>query len=364
LGEENGAFGGVVVEVGVVFMGTAFVFAPAAGHTKVGHPEGKHRLAGLMPFLDRFGVLADVTPLEPRQAEVAELLQVHDVGLVEQVRQTARRGGGLLDHGDTYATAVSFDLASLAVGGCLTAVDAMMSGQVRNGFALVRPPGHHAEIDRISGFCLFNNVAVAARYAQKLYGVGRVLIVDFDVHHGNGTQDIFYRDDSVLFVSAHLFMPRMFYPGSGAIYEMGVAAGAGFTLNAPLPPYVGDVGYGRLFAEVVWPKVQAFQPEMILVSAGYDAHWQDPLAMAGLSLTGYAQLSRLLVSWASELCNGRILFVLEGGYYVDALSYGILNSLYALLGKDCLEDPLGAMTEAESNVELLLATLKERHLIY
>ncbi len=344
-------------------MSTVIVYAPAAGHTKRDHPEGSHRLAGLMPFLEAQGVLADLRPLDPRPASLTDLRRVHSDGLIEQVRRVAERGGGLLDHGDTYATAVSYDLARLAAGSCLTAVDAIMSGQARNGFTLVRPPGHHAEHSSISGFCLFNNVAAAARYAQATYGVQRVLIVDFDVHHGNGTQDIFFQDESVLFVSTHLFMPRMFYPGTGGLSEIGVGAGRGYTLNVPLLPYVGDEGYGRLFRDVVWPKAKAFAPQLILVSAGFDAHWQDPLAMAGLSLRGYAQLTQTLVEMANRLCDGRILFVLEGGYQVDALSYGILNTFYALLGRDMWQDPLGPMPQPETDVTDLMATLRERHFI-
>lgn len=344
-------------------MNTIYVLAPALEHTKPGHPEGSHRLANLLPFLEEKKVLAGLTALAPRRATMADLRRVHGDGVIEHVRRVSEKGGGLLDHGDTYATAVSFELARLAVGSCLTAVDAIMTGNARNGFALVRPPGHHAEANQISGFCLYNNVAAAARYVQETYGVRRVLIVDFDVHHGNGTQDIFFQDESVLFVSTHLFMPRMFYPGTGGVGETGVGAGRGLTLNVPLSPYVGDVGYGRLFQEVIWPKASAFAPEFILVSAGYDAHWQDPLAMAGLSLKGYAHIARMLAEMAAEMCDGRLLFVLEGGYQIDALSYGILNTFYALLGRDEIEDPLGAMPQNETDVTQLLQLLRQRHLI-
>lgn len=345
-------------------MQTALIFAPAVGHTKRNHPEGNHRLASLCPFLEEQGVLAEVAQLEPRGASLADLRRVHGDGLIEHVRRVSQAGGGTLDYGDTYATAESYDLARLAVGGCLTAVDAILSQRARNAFALVRPPGHHAEHNNISGFCLFNNVAAAARYAQAEYGLKRVLIVDFDVHHGNGTQDIFFQDDTVLFVSTHLYLPRMFYPGTGGVSETGLGPGRGLTLNVPLPPYVGDVGYGRVFQELILPKASAFAPELILVSAGYDAHWQDPLAMAGLSLTGYAGIARMLVEMAEALCDGRLLFVLEGGYHIDALSYGILNTFYALLGQDQLQDPLGAMPQNETDVTELLHQLKERHLIY
>ena len=207
-------------------------------------------------------------------------------------------------------------------------------------------------------------MAAAARQAQAVHGVKRILILDFDVHHGNGTQDIFYDDDSVMFISTHLFLPRMFYPGTGDLKELGNGFGHGYTINVPLVPNVGDMGYGRIITELVAPLARQFRPELILISAGYDAHWQDPLAMAGLSLTGYAQMSRALVELAEELTNGRILFVLEGGYQVEALSYGILNTFYALTGQDHIIDPLGFMPHEEQDISHLLHQLKRHHLIY
>lgn len=315
-----------------------------------------------MAHLDKFGVLPDLTPLEPASATLTQLLRVHSAELIERIQQVSWRGGGFLDHGDTYATADSFHLARLTVGGCCEAVDRMMSGRAKNGIALVRPPGHHAGFSQVSGFCLFNNVAAAARQAQEVYGAKRVAILDFDVHHGNGTQEIFYLDDSVLFISTHLFAPY-FYPGNGRSNEMGAGHGLGYTLNVPLPPFVGDEGYCRIMRELVFPKLLSFQPDFLLVSAGYDAHWRDPLAQGGLSLTGYAQICRYLVEIAGHLCQGRILFVLEGGYEVNALTYGILNTIYALLERDEIQDPIGPMPQQEQDVTDLLHQLKERHLL-
>lgn len=345
-------------------MSTAAVYVPAIAHNKSGHPENQGRIKQILPFLDEVGLLADLQMLEPTAATIKQLRRIHAPALIERIREVSATGGGALDHGDTYATAQSFELARLAAGATMTAVDAIMNGQSRNGFALVRPPGHHAEFSRISGFCLFNNVAAAARQAQTVHNVKRILILDFDVHHGNGTQDIFYDDDSVMFISTHLFLPRVFYPGTGSFEELGNGFGHGYTVNVPLMPNVGDAGYGRVFTELITPLVRQFKPELILVSAGYDAHWQDPLAMAGLSLTGYAHISRLLIELADELTNGRILFVLEGGYQVDALSYGILNTFYALTGQDKILDPLGAMPHAEHDISQLLHQLKRHHLIY
>jgi acetoin utilization deacetylase AcuC-like enzyme len=342
-------------------MTTLLVFAPAYGHTKYQHPESSRRTVALGRALERSGLLADVRQLTPAPATVDQLRRVHTPELIEYVHQVSLRGGGLLDHGDTYVTGESFELALLAAGGCCGAVDAIMTGAADNGFALIRPPGHHAETDRVSGFCLFNNVAAAARQAQVVHGAQRVAIVDYDVHHGNGTQDIFYEDDSVLFVSVHLFAPY-FYPGIGGMHEIGVGRGRGYTLNVPFPPYVGDRGYGRAFDELIGPRLAAFQPDMLLVSAGFDAHWDDPLANAGLSLSGYAAITRRLIGYAEALCGGRILFVLEGGYHLDVLTTGVRNVLHALLGQDVVHDPFGLMPQAEHDIDDLLARLKAHYL--
>ncbi len=343
-------------------MSSLIVYAPAMKHTKPYHPESHHRLEAVLPFLEEYGVLQDLTPVEPMTATMEQLMRVHTAVLLERIQQISWRGGGLLDHGDTYATAESYRLARLAAGGCCEAVDQIMTGKARNGFALVRPPGHHASSNQASGFCLINNTAVAARHAQEAHGAKRVAIIDFDVHHGNGTQEIFYLDDSVLFVSAHLFAPY-FYPGIGRSSEIGAGHGLGYTLNVPLPPYVGDEGYCRVMRELVLPKVAAFKPDIMLVSAGFDAHWQDPLAQGGLSLQGYANICRYLVQMANDLCHGRILFVLEGGYELQVLNRGILNTIYALLGRDEIKDDIGPMPQPEQDVTDLLQQIKDHHLL-
>ena len=342
-------------------MTTLLIYAPALAHTKEYHPENNKRTLALLPVLERAGLLDQLLRLEPQPATADQLRLIHLPELIERVCQISLRGGGVLDQGDTYATAESYELARLAVGACCAAVDAILTGRANNGFALVRPPGHHAEFDRISGFCLFNNVAAAARQAQIAHGLKRIAIIDIDVHHGNGTQDIFYEDDSVLFISLHMFAP-FFYPGTGGINELGVREGHGYTVNIPFPPYVGDLGYGRAFAEIVQPKVVAFAPELLLVSTGFDAHWQDPLAMAGLSLTGYAHIVRLLIDLAAQLCQGRILFVLEGGYQLEVLGNGILNTFHALRGEDIVYDPFGPSPRPEADVSSLLERLKRLHL--
>lgn len=342
-------------------MTTLMVFAPGRGHTKKNHPENAERTAALMPALEAAGLLPDLYMLSPEQATESQLRRVHTPELIEFVRRVSAQGGGVLDHGDTYVTGESYEAALLATGSCCAAVDTIMVGAARNGFALVRPPGHHAETDRVSGFCLFNNVAAAARHAQVAHGANRVAIVDFDVHHGNGTQDIFFEDDGVLFISVHLYAPY-FYPGIGGMHEIGVGRGRNYTMNVPLPPYVGDVGYGRVFNDLVGPRLVRHQPNILLVSAGFDAHWQDPLAMAGLSLTGMAHIVRRLIGYAETLCGGRILFVLEGGYQHTVLANGVVNVFEALLGKDIIHDPLGPMPQPEHDVSELIARLQAHYL--
>jgi acetoin utilization deacetylase AcuC-like enzyme len=344
-------------------MTTLLVFAPANGHTKAHHPESHRRTAVLMPALQRSGILSQLHTINPTPATVDQLRRVHTVEHILYVEQLSLRGGGILDQGDTYVTPETFELAAMAAGSCCAAVDQIITGAAKNGFALIRPPGHHAETDRVSGFCIFNNVAAAARQAQVEHGLKRVAIIDFDVHHGNGTQDIFFEDDSVLFISIHLYAP-FFYPGIGGIHEIGTGKGKNYTLNIPLPPYVGDKGYERAFTELIQPKLDQFLPELILVSAGFDAHWQDPLAMAGLSLTGYATITRMLIEFAAKHAKERILFILEGGYQHDVLSNGVVNTLYALLGQDQISDPFGLMPQKEQDISELIERLQKHYLLY
>jgi acetoin utilization deacetylase AcuC-like enzyme len=236
-----------------------------------------------------------------------------------------------------------------------------MEGGASNGFALVRPPGHHAERDQVGGFCLFNNVAVAARQMQARHGASKVVILDFDVHHGNGTQAIFYEDPSVLYISLHMFAP-FFYPGTGSANEIGRHEGLGTNLNVPFGARAGDDAYRMAFDDLIEPVIVNFAPDAILVSAGFDAHWQDPLAAAAMSLTGYAGITRTIIELADRCCQGRLLFVLEGGYHFQALSHGVLNVVNALTGKDSISDPLGSSPYSSPDVTKILAQLKRQHL--
>ena len=244
---------------------------------------------------------------------------------------------------DTYALPVSLDVARLAAGAVIGAVDAVLSARADNALAIVRPPGHHATAERAMGFCLLNNIAIAARYAQTAQGIEKVLIFDYDVHHGNGTNDIFYADRSVYFISIH---QSPFYPGTGASDEVGAGAGRGYTLNIPLAGGHGDASYRRLFGELVMPAVERFDPDLMLISAGFDAHWSDPLANMQLTLEGYDYLARECIGMAERMCDGQIVFVMEGGYDLPALANGWVNIARALLGQDEISDPYGEARSA------------------
>jgi acetoin utilization deacetylase AcuC-like enzyme len=339
-------------------MSTAYVYDPVyLEHNLPSHPENARRLERILAVLRDEEMLPRLTLLEPRPATIEELERIHTPAHIERVQRVAQSGGGYLDP-DTYVSPRSFDAALMAAGGLVRAVEAVLAGEVANGFALVRPPGHHATPTRAMGFCLFNNIAVAARAALASGQVERVFIADFDVHHGNGTQDIFADDPAVFYFSTH---QSPYYPGTGRWDETGRGAGEGTLLNVPLPTLVGDSGYAQIFAELAWPLAERFQPDLILVSAGYDAHWSDPLAQMNLSLTGYAWMERELASMAQQLCDGCIAWTLEGGYQLDVLAYGVLNSLYAMLGESTIADPLGSSPYPERPVDALITRLKEVH---
>ncbi len=327
-------------------------------HTIPGHPESAARLEHIVAELQRSGIWERLSRVTPKPADLALLSRVHERAYIDRVAAISARGGGYLDY-DTYVVSASYEAALLAAGGAAALTRAVLRGEVRNGFALVRPPGHHAERGRGMGFCLFNNVAVAAQAALDEFGLQRVLIVDWDVHHGNGTQNIFYESPQVLFISTH---QHPHYPGTGDWREAGAGAGAGYTMNLPLPAGVGDTGFGRLLAEVITPAAERFAPELVLVSAGYDAHWRDPLAGLHLSLAGYWRLSKGLVELAERLCGGRIVVLLEGGYDLQVLSLGVADTCRSLLGDTMPgEDMLGASNWPEPSLDRLVAGFRKVH---
>lgn len=337
---------------------TAYVYDPVyLEHDLPGHPESKERLKRTLALLEEKGLLTRLIRVRASPVSMERLERVHGRGYIDQVRRMAERGGGHLDL-DTYVNARSYEVALKAAGGLVNLVEAVLAGEVDNGFALVRPPGHHALRDRGMGFCIFNNVAVAARYALEEGGLERVLIVDFDVHHGNGTEEAFYREASVLYFSTHQYP---YYPGTGHWQDIGEGEGEGYNVNVPLPGGVGDEGYERIFEELLYPLAERYRPQLILVSAGYDAHWADPLAAMQLSIAGYAKLARILKAMADELCAGRLVFTLEGGYHLEVLSYSVLNTLKVLLGDEEVDDPLGPSPRPERSIADFLDQLKGLH---
>ncbi|MFN3650957.1 MAG: histone deacetylase [Armatimonadota bacterium] len=311
-----------------------------AHDTGRGHPETARRLQTVVDLLRARGLWERLEHLDPKPASREALEAVHDPTYLALLRQRSARGGGTLTP-DTTFSLHSWDAAVLAAGATVDAVDAVLSGRSPSAFALVRPPGHHATREEGMGFCLINHVAVAARHAVRERGLSRVLVVDFDVHHGNGTQDIFYEDPSVLYFSSHQYPA---YPGTGALPETGRGAGEGATLNVPLPEHTGDAGYLRVMQEVLAPAARRFRPELILVSAGYDAHWSNTRYLnsirMGVTVRGFAAWVALLADLARELCDGRLAFTLEGGYDQEALAWSVDATFRVLLGEE-VEDPIG-----------------------
>lgn len=323
-------------------------------HDEPSHPEHAGRLRAIHQAVDVAGLRPRLLSIVPRPATVAELTTVHTPEYVIALEQAMAKAPAYIDYAPTYIVPESYNVAVLAAGGALRAVDAVLGGEAQAAFALIRPPGHHAVPDHAMGFCLFNNVALAARHAQAR-GLKKVMIVDFDVHHGNGTQDAFYADPSVLFLSTHQYQPG-FYPGTGAADE----TGEGFNINVPLPAGAGDAAFERLAAEIITPAADRFAPELLLVSAGFDAHWADPLASLQLSHTGYGQLMQTLMALAQKHCGGRMVLTLEGGYDLNALAGGVLTVFRTLLGDEVV-DALGPAPRRETDVRGAIEKVKAIH---
>ena len=285
--------------------------------TGFGHPECSERLKVTMQYLKKQPWYINLVHVPSRRVEDEWLHTVHDHQYIQRAETTCKAGMPILDSMDVSVCPASYEVALYATGGVLALADQVVNRDIENGFALVRPPGHHAEKGMALGFCLFNNVAILARYLQQQHGLNKVLILDWDVHHGNGTQHTFEEDPSVLYISTHQYP---YYPGTGAWDETGSGKGAGATLNCPMPAGSGDREYETAFQDKILPKIDAFQPELIIISAGFDAHSQDPLAQINLSTGFFGWMTDQLMEKADQYSDGRIISVLEGGYNLQRLA--------------------------------------------
>jgi len=307
---------------------TGYIFHPQyLKHDTQSHPENSGRLRAIQDRIKSSEIYPHLHFPEPRFATDDELKKNHDLDHINHVRNSCQNGTQNLD-GDTVICSESWDAAILSAGGGLTAVDKIISGELDNAFAAVRPPGHHAEKDHAMGFCLFNNVAIAARYAINKHKLNRVCIFDWDVHHGNGTQHSFYSDPSVFYSSIHQYP---FYPGTGDKIETGTGDGLGTTLNFPLDAFSEDSTYLDIIGNKLIPKIQNFKPDLIIISAGFDAHEDDPLGQMKVSSDCYRKMTSMILKLAEEVCDGRLLSMLEGGYNHKALADSVLNHVDALL---------------------------------
>jgi acetoin utilization deacetylase AcuC-like enzyme len=329
-------------------MTTASVFVPSPQHVYPDHPEAPNRLSQVRRERDKVTWL-DVTPASREQ-----VARVHDPALIANLELVCQHGPGVIDYAPTYVTASSFQDALAASGGTLTCARAVIHGEAHNAFAIVRPPGHHAEPNRSMGFCLFNNVAIAAQEALAL-GLERVLVIDYDAHHGNGTQAAAWSDERIAFLSTH---QEGIYPGTGWIEDAPHALGR--IVNVPLPPLTGDRDFERIAEELYTPFVRRFAPEMIFVSAGFDSHWNDPLTRLGLSTDGFFRISSRLAALAEEHCKGRIVFSLEGGYVPENVANGVEAVFAALTGEvpGRVDD---AMPDPEPDIEARIAKVRKWH---
>jgi acetoin utilization deacetylase AcuC-like enzyme len=297
--------------------------------TGAGHPEQPARFDAVLKGLRDAGLDGKLAKIDSRPATEAELAACHPAKYIAIAKRDSLSGAKQLSTGDTALCEKSHDTALRAAGGVLQAVDAVLEGKTRNAFCAVRPPGHHARPEQGMGFCIFNNIAVAARYAQAKHKVGKVLIADWDVHHGNGTQDIFYEDDSVFFFSTH---QSPWYPGTGKAEETGAGKGLGSTLNCPYPAGAGrkeileDAFQGKLA-----PAMKKFKPELILISAGFDSREGDPLGKFKLADADFADLTKLMLELSREHANGRLVSVLEGGYHLEGLAGAAASHVKALM---------------------------------
>lgn len=346
-------------------MKVGYVFDPTCQrHNLSGHPENATRLDSVMPYLQSTELYTSIQPLTSDAASRETLCAIHNSVYVNLIENLSRSRGGMLGS-VTYVGDATFDAASRAAGAAIAATRAVLDGDVDRAYALVRPPGHHAFAGHGEGFCIFNNIAFAASFALgrlpelPAHALERVMIIDFDVHHGNGTESIFYQDPDVLYVSTH---ESPLYPESGFTDQVGRGAGKGATINIPLPAHSGNRGYLQAFESIIVPAARRFKPQLILASVGYDAHWRDPLADMGLSLTGYTNITQIIAQLSDELCDSRAVFVLEGGYDLEVLRFGVYNT-FCVLMNDALKavDPIGPFPGAEPDIRLTIRQVQQQH---
>jgi acetoin utilization deacetylase AcuC-like enzyme len=306
------------------------------------HPESPERLETIYEMLEGSDMAGSFEEIKPREATRQEIELVHEPKYFDRVAATAGREHSSLDP-DTQTSEKSFEAALFAAGGCLLGIDKIMGGELNNVFALIRPPGHHAEYNRGMGFCLFNNVAICALHAIEKHSLERVLICDWDLHHGNGTQHSFYDDKRVLYFSTHQYP---YYPGTGSFGEIGKGDGKGYTVNVPLNVGNGDAEYYKIFKNVLEPVADQYKPQLVLVSAGFDIYFKDPLGGMEVTPQGFAALASVLLSIAEKHSNGRLLITLEGGYHLGGLKDGVKGVVKQLMGEDMTDpDLVGAKLE-------------------
>jgi acetoin utilization deacetylase AcuC-like enzyme len=311
-------------------MKTVYTYVPSPNHIYPDHPERPGRFEGIERRLKSF----EAEAIQAKPATPEEVAYVHHPRLISDVEKVCKeQAPGIIDYAPTYVTQSSFEDALLAAGGVMACTRAVLNGEANNAFALVRPPGHHAEPDRAMGFCIFNNVAIAACDALAR-GMERVAIIDYDAHHGNGTQAAFLNEERVAFLSAHQW-GKYFYPGTGRLEDAPQAKKR--IVNIPLPAYAGDKVYGQIAERIFVPFIDSFKPQMIFVSVGFDAHWSDPITMLGLSSAGYFMLAKKVLALAEAYCDGRIVFVLEGGYDPTNVANGVEAVFAAATGRGASE---------------------------
>lgn len=327
-------------------------------HDTGNHVENSQRLVNIIKLLEEKDLFSAFDMINTRDATIDELALIHATEYINRVKQLCDKGGGSLDY-DTVLSSNTYRAAILAAGGVIQAARAVLTNRLKYTFALVRPPGHHATCWQGKGFCIFNNIAIAAKYILSNYDINRILIIDFDVHHGNGTQDAFYADSNVLYFSTHEYP---LYPGTGHLDETGTRDGKGFNINIPLIAGWGNNEYQAIYEDILAPIAMRYKPQIIMVSAGYDAHWADNLSSMQLSVTGFARIVEIIKVLADTLCDGKLVITLEGGYNLEAISYSVLATLNILRGDKNIEDPLGTResTVKYDNFYKFLSMIKEK----